>query len=1383
MKNGLKNFSLNRICILSACLFLGFSLFSSAQAETVTVNALGKDSQTAYLNAQVSAVRSVMNEMIDPSFLKSHVKELRQIIASPDNYSGKPQILSESTKNNNIFVEAKVDVNRSVLEEKLRSLGAEIVKKYNTLLAERTEYSQQVLEALFGAGSKLSVKSTPYGEINSATPITEEIDDTAVIGPSDIKEFLPQEDFVVSYYKNEEEAKKDYFFVMVKADLPIGSFEDAVKERICDTSYNRASDEMGLTMFKAPVNPGAYEIRFYNGKEASSECKARFGFKVKTAPVAVFGLERSVFAPEEIINIHFDTIDNIANTQLKLIKKGDESTRNEEIKALGSTNEVKDGRKNVFTLKAPKEEGEYELVLVLANCNGYCNFTAVHRRSYALSHIPLTVKKPKIADTPMVLLPAEIYSGANYLAFVNWPTDTEKQPILKLYKVDKSVDKSQLKPLRETSFDKKASVYNSGTVTLYESGDYQVELYEKGNDTPLLSKEFRVLPSANDLKPSIDVSSDKYFPTENIKYSYTASSDWSSTAFIALVPENTENDAKKVYQSTKSENRASLYNKAGDEDCLMRVSVPAGVYEFRMYDRNDEKGKLRAKKTITILSEQDEAKHNAEFELMIKDTFGKNENVSQNTERLLSSTKNLKVYSSDDYSLSPEDSRNDYSANSPKYDRIWWYADEPRPTYKLISEFTPEQREAFFGKPSFIRVANFSDSCDKSADEKFRDISRAEVTLGNDKGLASDFVELGKSLIMLSPDNYKQVQDAVKIASDSFDHGAKSTDSFQNALPAAAKDVGNYLIKSALDGCSESCYLSFAGSSESAATAYLDGLSDEDFVSSVNAISKFANDNPNNSKYKLLLTKAQNRIEKLKNSPELKDKIHAQIGKDEKSSADSVYSNKGDYVVKLDDSGAKSSAFIEAICKSNPKCSSLAASAELASQSKNAVNAFINNKDVQNAFKNWKNFEGLDEDWLVKDEGLNALGKDGKSNLLKQVKDIMSKTAISNRISQSSLSPNNKDVLESYKKCILSNNSVSECSINKLSEKNISDDEAYAYMQRLFDKWDESDKGKGSKAELARNLRSEFNDLDAKCLNNLESYMDYHKGKSGVKNMLNNIVSSFSSSPCSKELDLFDAYVNLKSDIEKEYRRVLPPVGKSCNLRKPDVLNNDVKKTLCNSLDSWNKNLAKEKSKGAVENLVNDLDKKKQQQIMEAIADRGCECGVSLSVVDGKLYPAGEEPSERMKDLSDDIKAEMADQRALIGLSGKHVNIEKKFDFSDYETGWFMSYIGRGEVLSCMCMHSPKAPAIGGSSSYIGSGKCHAVGATGMGDWDTPFDGSERNKRACGYYTAINSWLNNKTLDSTTEGMLQTEDDLKAIFVENDPFLTLRKKGQCNIKR
>ncbi|MBQ3678308.1 MAG: hypothetical protein II929_02160 [Succinivibrio sp.] len=658
-----------RVFMQLTIVFASFFTVLNVEAEQITVKAIGKDSNTAYLNAQVNAVRSVMLEMIEPQFQKSHVKELRDIIATVDKYSDKAQILSETTQNKNISVEAKVEVNRGALEAKLKELGAKIVKSYKVLLAERTAYAQSVLNAVFGEGGKLSVRSTPYAELSTVEPVSEEIDDNVILGPEGKNEFLPEDDFVASYYKDEEHQDKDYLLLVVRSDLPVGSYEEGNKERLTNSSYIPLKDKNGLVMVKAPLNPGSYELRMYNGKDASSECKARWGFKVKKTELNSFMVDRDVFAPEEKIWVHFDSFAGVENYQLRLIKSGDDKLRAEDIRSLGYTSRLGENSKASLYFKAPKEEGNYEIIMISDGCKGYCKNTENHRRSFALSHIPIRVKSPKIADSAMLLIPAEIRSGATLETFFSWPSDTEYKTVLRLFRADDPINDPKAKPIREDSLGKQASVVYHDFFDLYEPGDYRVDLYERDNNSLLLSKEFRVLPNVLNKKPSLETNSNEFFASENCRISYTAASDWNEHAFIALVPKDTVNDAKQTYESAKSEHRFYLNHRFSENDRIMSLELPEGAYELRMYDREDEQGTLKAKKSVTILSDKDEEKRKKEIEDILDLSLG---------QKTLYNSRCSFVLNTDPSILKQKELA---SSSYPTYDRLWWYADEERPSY------------------------------------------------------------------------------------------------------------------------------------------------------------------------------------------------------------------------------------------------------------------------------------------------------------------------------------------------------------------------------------------------------------------------------------------------------------------------------------------------------------------------------------------------------------------------------------------------------------------------------------------------------------------------------------------------------------------------------
>ncbi|SFS36211.1 hypothetical protein SAMN02910357_00326 [Succinivibrio dextrinosolvens] len=1381
----------------SSCFFLRFFMqlmlvFTSfftvldVEAEQITVKAIGKDSNTAYLNAQVNAVRSVMLEMIEPQFQKSHVKELREIIATVDKYSDKAQILSETNQNKNVHVEAKVEVNRGALEAKLKELGAKIVKSYKALLAERTEYAQSVLNAVFGEGGKLSVKSTPYAELSTVEPVSEEIDDNVISGPAGKNEFLPEEDFVASYYKDEDHQNKDYLLLVVRADLPVGSYEEGNKERLTNSSYIPLTDKNGLVMVKAPLNPGSYELRMYNGKDTSSECKARWGFKVKKTELNSFMVDRDVFAPEEKIWVHFDSFAGVENYQLRLIKSGDDKLRAEDIRSLSYTSRLGENSKASLNLKAPKEEGNYEIIMISDGCKGYCKNTENHRRSFALSHIPIRVKSPKIAESAMLLIPAEIRSGATLETFFSWPSDTEYKTVLRLYRADDPINDPKAKPIREDSLGKQASVVYHDFFDLYEPGDYRVDLYERDKNSLLLSKEFRVLPNVLNKKPSLETNSNEFFASENCRISYTAASDWNEHAFIALVPKDTVNDAKKTYESAKSEHRFYLNHRFSENDRIMSLELPEGAYELRMYDREDEHGTLKAKKSVTILSDKDEEKRKKEIDDILDLSLG---------QKTLYNSRCSFVLNTDPSILQQSELA---SSSYPTYDRLWWYADEERPSYKLISEYSREEREAFFGTPKFIKVANFKDACDISIDKKLNEITRMDITLGRDSTLEKELVEFGKSMVLEWPHGFDKLQTAAKIANDTFEHGTAGLDAIsEGEYTEAAKQAGLYMVKTLLNSCGDDdCYFSIVGKTEDSAKAYFGSLSDEDFLKSVNRITKAANTHPNKEKYYVLWAQARGRLQKLRESHqqagELLSNLHdlADNGLAVYEAATGAEADDGakgfitvdNGVVKTDKVGSIALGVAEAICRASAKCAMLVSSGKLAYQSALATRDFCRDSSVLSAYSNWQKFEGTSEEWLVKAGGVRGLGKVGQSSLLAQAKNIMVKTARTNKMTASLLSEDNKHLLGAYKKCLELAN-YKKCEQNSLKESDISDDEAWTYLYKQFEKWDEAENGKGKMAEYARKQKSEFQNMDKRCRADLEFYVKNRQEKKGTKDrIIETVTSWFTSEPCEDEGALFEAYFNLKSNIENEYKNILPPVGQNCWWRNKKDLNNEVVETLCNSLREWNYNYHYERKKEDHRNLVAELDKNSMQKAMETIADRGCECGVPLSVVDGKLYPSGMEPADRMKAISDKVKKEMEYQKNLPEM--KKAQIEKIKNYTnDYNIGHVMSHIGRREVLNCLCMRGPGAPAFGGGSSYAGGGKCNSVGVSGWGSWKSAISTKESDKRACGYYSALDNYLDKKASEEALNPMLTSEKDIQEKILTEDPFIQLRKKDQCKIKR
>ncbi len=1361
---------------LLVCVFCFILPLNSAFAEKLEVKSVGKDENTAIVNAQVAAVRTVMNDMLQQDFVKSHVKELRGIIAKADNYSAKPIISSSNKKNNRVELTATVEVNKEALSEALRAMGATIVKSYKDIYAERLNLTKQVFQKFFGNQGELLVKSIPAKLTDANEGKTESIvSDCNIFGPDNTDTFKPNSPIVVRYINSDKKNSRVYF-ALVKSSLPLETYEQTKGKTEQDPFYKDSAD--GLCEFITPLNQGNYEIRMFNDNAGS--CIARYSFKVRSEITPVFELERNIFAPDEEICLKVNGLDDFDCLNLIFVKAEDSDKRYKEIrdkryKHSDDIYAIDDGIVNVdyVNIKAPAEEGDYVLQLRPSGSRKYSSYNYLY--SLSLASIPVSIKRPKVTDEYQLLTMPEYVSGVKVHTIIGKPENTERTKyLLKKEDTDKAIlDRSV------SSSVVLSNLYEEDA--LYETGEYKVELYEKEKDeTPKFVSSFRVIPNPKDnsILPSIELYSNQIHLGGYIKFDFTASSNLNKTAFIGLVPKDTPKDPDSSFKAAKDRIFNLNHKRYGIEQVIDTTGVEAGKYELRMFDRNDANGHLLTSSEIEIKGDADVSQMEQEVLKDIEDLMSVH--ITLTPPRLFSS------------SIAGHDL-------STKYDLNIQYEGEREPVYKLISEYSPEERARLLPKVEFRKVANFKDACDIEIEKKIFEDARVSYTLGRDSSLESELKSFTKSMLTEwpVPGGLEKVQSAFKIAYDLAEHGAAGLDALsEKQYGEAAKEASLFILKTLINACGDSdCILKAIGSDKQKASAYFGTMSDSEFVEFMKKQAKMVQKNPNigslasraptltepllgRLKY-LKNLKDFERAEKYANILKVTDKTLAVGSAFVDAKADSGthdFMTLDNGVIKTNTYGSAATAIAEALCRTDAKCAAVVSTARLAYHTALDVRDFARDSAVIAAYTKWKmtkqsdaDFEAsTDEEKNIKDEYNRRIDVKTKVPLLvggdaldSQVRNIMAKTLHYNEETGALLNDKHRESARILRQtCANFGYSSDNCIQLKFKENEFTDDEVQAFLEKQFKEWQKLEENNSLIFERTKEVQDIFKDIQAnnkQCALNFKKYYDANI----KKRQKWQDISIFDIDKCKEEKELFEAFLDLQNKLENGYMSAVPPDGKICFLKEKNRRLKFAQQDFCDVMNIWGDGEQK---------LV-------EQKLMEAVSDRACNCGVSFSVVDGELYKPGNEPYPRMREISEKAKAEIALDEARLKLKKEKLEKMEKYT-DDFRISVAMEHLNATHVLDCMCKQCTHcASTAGGGNGYDGGGRCRAYGVSGH-TWPFPMPSGADVKRRCGYNDALRKHLLKETDDKKLDPMRKYKDVRKEI-IKADEFLSLRPKNKC----
>ena len=1383
-----------RFCAVSCAILMASSC---ALAEQLEVKAVGKDLETAQLNAQVNAVRQVMHEVLEAQFLKKHTKELRQIIATADKYSSFEKELSRDKKQNNIAINALVDVNRPLLIQTLRSLGANIVRSAKEIEAERQAIAQNSLDKIFGPGFHLNVQSKQRSPLGKGEPVTREI----VAGnrlrtPQDRTEFTTGEIFAISYTRPYAKNTREAALIMVEAGTPMGTFEQTIDYRIQDSDNLALKERMGIWPVVAPLNPGAYEIRMFDGKK-DSPCTATLGFTVKSDAVPVLTIDRDVYMPGEAIFVNVNREYKFDKANVILVAKEDADKRRDEHKVLSYSKdfgEYVNGGLTLLELKAPKEEGEYELLVRVNSCDGCEWYTKAIGRTQSLANIPITVKAPQkgsqcsgqagdikcpvpqnVNDT-FVFVPPKIQAKNRLNMLFNLPTDSEERYQARIYKATEREEDPQTKPRYEISYGRNAGVLEgltSYSPLFVQPGDYLVEIYKGKEEKPVTSASFAVTSSPFDQKPMLKIHADKYFIDDNIFFDFTVPFDVSDKAGILLVPKGTDSNATIAFEKA-GDHRISISNNLGNTYEMFRANVEAGDYEIRMYDRNDEKGRILARDTVIIMDDKEKQKHDDEVDKIIDEYLS-----TQVLQRSINKEQSIPDYSSYLEKVMAE--------NGFTFDMIRFNEGE-KPQYRLISRYTPEERERLLPQISLKKVVNFKNKCEAKLNDKIREMARIDITLGRDSNLQEELQNFGLSMVTeWTPlSGAEKMQTAAKVAIDTINHGVAGLDAISEGdMQEAGKQAALYVIKTMLNTCDEMCLLGMVGKNKDASAVYFASLSDDEFKNVISKYSKYTNSQKDSKKLAEILKLAQEPIRK--RAAMLKDQEVASYvnfifdkGSSLYEATEEVTPNETNSFISVDNEGIKmnaagqfTTAVAEALCRSNPKCAAFISSAKLAYQSVLATRDFVRDDAVQRTFIGWQLADGdKDLEWMWKGSwGIN--GQKYMGATMAQARHLMAKS-IGRSMTNLALSEEHRERAKNWARaCSTYGYNSDNCKDLTFDEKEFSDEEVWNYLQGQFKLWDAEEKKNAEASAYAKSVMNDYKDMTGSCQRAFESWYKSHQKKEGAGTRLWNTVT-FRNDECKDAAAMFEAYVDKRAEIESMFRSVLPESGHYCYWRKDNEIRELAQETLCSAMEDWWYSSDEKKTDQII-----------SQKVASEVASNACACGITLSAVDGKVYPPGLEPSARMKEIEKKVTDELNAPKAREKYYERLKNFEQEHDISRV-----MEKISRKDVLHCLCRLGPHHAAIGGSTFYVGGGRCSEtrgagaccnIGVTGFGVWRSPMASDAEAKALCGYNDALDNY---RTKGDKAEEVkaLKSPADIRAKIIENDRFLELRNKGQCKTK-
>ncbi len=1087
-----------------------FTFSSCAYSQIITVDAKGKNKTVAETNAKVNATRQIMLSITEDQFIKSHTKEIRKgIIAQADKFVTDVKIVNQTNHGDVIVISAEVNVDKIKLAEYLKSMGATIVRSYQDVYSDRLSAEKTSLTKFFGSEVKQVVYSEISSENNSQSAVSEELIVGADISLNGRTELEPGE-ISPLYFKLPEfdplTSNHTYSYVTINEPNTPTDYESSCNNAVIEGKYFSSSKIDGFHFFQAPSRAGQYEIRLFAGANKKEVMIARLGFSVKSSNAVKYKIERSTYSPEENVYVDIDIFDNMQDYFLLVASSDQTDTKLKEIKKLTNSFYFKDLSIPQVNFKAPKEPGDYVILLFRActdcyNSKSYNNQPAIAQLKFKVSSINSSF------DNPLLSVPPEVISGSKMSFLFGCPNDWKNEPIAFYSRKKGNSETTGIGILRCN--DK--SYVSAKTSDLFELGDYEI-VAEKGEGENLkrVIGDFSVIENLFDKNntPSMDTFSEVE-QDSSIIVSGKSLIQWENPVLV-IVPKGFSKDAKDAIEYGKA-TRVNLNHSQSYFTNFSIIEKP-GDYELRIYDKDNDQGKIQISRAIHVMTDAEMQKHKAEIKAKV-----------------------------DEYINDPNDSSLEFKKSLIENFKV------PQPPHKqsLLTRSVLEIPSDDFQLPS-TKVALSTKDCDSYVNDYIRNSSRIDITLGREGDFEGELAEFGKTLLFnvsLPEKSYlEKFQKGMEEVKDMYKDTIAGMDKLSEGDYAGALKTGmTRMLKVALKHCSsEECLTKLLTGNSSKLKERMARMTDKQYSNVYNtlqiAIGK-------SKKGKGFLKDLANYRETIaKDAKFLSDNADTisnimDVTEDVSTLAGTVAG--GDYTNKE----AYANAILSILAIEYPIG---VASIKLSYQAYLSAHDFANDVSVLRMYGKWKKVGGDSKGSLGYDDFAKIWKDDWqhhKDRVMMQARKVMVNT-MGNELTRKVLTKSNRRRAETYF-YYLRDFGWDYAKDYIVKSDFISDEEVYDFLEVQFAEWEKAENLNRAYAKSAKNIYGEFRKIgieNSDCSSNFYSWFsgmsEAERAKLGwgsrTDKYLSDGVHSLWTKGCSREVEAFKAYYKLRKDIEME---------------------------------------------------------------------------------------------------------------------------------------------------------------------------------------------------------------------------------------------------------
>lgn len=1134
-------------------------------AQVVSVEARGTDQAVAEANARVKATREVMLAITEDKFVKTHTKEIRSgVIARADSFVRDFKIVRTAKDQNSVTVAAEVDVDRTGLAAYLTSIGAVIVPSYQDLLDERTGQYAAGLKAVFGGEPMQRVESQPFPARASATAVTEILDPGAEFSVTGRK--VAAGGIVTYHYmlpERSEQISRDSrtHIILTSPDAPLDYA--AASEARLNNDVSTNSQPEGFGSLRVPSREGSYELRMYAEHKKEHTLVARTGITVTPGELPRLSIARSRFLPEEKFSVQISQFDTAPEAQAYIVPVAEADLPWTKINSLDKSSTLRNYGQSVFTMRAPKEPGDYA-ILLFDFCDGCSYNENDSKKIQAASRIDFRVAAAP-AESPadaFVAVPPEIASGSypEFIAGCGPEWKSEKAWLAVRRKGAERESSGNWIDCREQNFQ---ALQLS---QLYELGDYEVSLSQgRGEEQKTRIASFRVVenPADADRQVSLFTDTDTVEQNTGISVYGSAMVHWDDPLLV-MVPRGFSKSIGDVL--TYAGNNWTGLGHTRDFMANFSITQKPGDYELRMYSSRSESGVLQAAIPMHVMTDGEMKAHQQKIRSEL-----------------------------DRYISAPETESQDFKKRFLEQ----FLVPEPDRKADLVTRTLAEVGDDGKVRLPMTPIALSNADCSKSIDEEIRRMSFVDITLGRDGDFENELKRFGMTVLTNIPladgSKIKKVYDGILEAKDVYGDTIAGLDqlSEEDYMGALQTSMG-MILKGVLNHCEEKCMMKLLTNNSSALRERMARMTDKQFADTYNTLNEAIGSSPKGRKMLEDLSAHRKNVAKsLKNSDKEKELAKNVMDVSEDVSTLLGKMAGGDYT----DKGAYANAVLAIVGLKFPVA---VGSVKLSYQAYLSTKDFVRDVSVIRMYGKWKKVGG-DTKGSLGYEDFARIWKDDlqhhKDRVMRQAREVMMKT-MGNELTRKAFSKANRRRAQEYMN-ILQEEGFEAAQEYIISSDLISDEEVYDFLENQFRAWEQAENRGSTFASKARDLKNDF--LKLKTADRKDCQMDFNNWHQGIldeagkdqgmgtriDNYLSDRVSSLWNRGCPGEVAAFKSYFKARRQIESELKRWARG-SRTCKEKQIRAQANDMMCALAKSRDDYLKKAAEFACDCDVESLVTD---------------------------------------------------------------------------------------------------------------------------------------------------------------------------------------------------